>query len=105
VGVLDAPLTSLRALWERLAARAELPAGLRLYDATRHTFATRAQELEIPRDIAFKLTGHAAGNAAGDRYRHATGVLLRAADLVSEWLRAALAGEEEPSAKVLPMRA
>jgi len=98
-------LESLRDLWDRTAKRAELPDGVRLYDATRHTFATIAQELDIPRDVAFKLTGHAGGTAAGDRYRHGVKVLRRAADLVSGWLAAALQGESEPSAKVLPMRA
>jgi hypothetical protein len=61
-------------------------------------------ELEIPRDIAFRLTGHALGGAAGDRYRHGTQVLLRAADLVSGWLRSALNREPEPAGKVLAMR-
>lgn len=101
----DAPLVSLRALWERVAARAELPEGLRLYDATRHTFATTAAELEVPRDVRQLLMGHAAGREAHDRYVHATAVLLRAADLVASELARALRGEEEPSAKVLPMRA
>jgi integrase len=99
------PLTSLRALWERLAPRSELPAGPRLYDATRHTFATTAAELEVPRDVRQLLMGHAVGREAHDRYIHATGVLLRAADLVAGHLAAALRGKEEPSAKVLPMRA
>jgi integrase len=98
-------LASLRDLWERIAIRADLPEGFRLYDASRHTFATQAMELEVPRDIAFRLTGHAIGGAAGDRYRHGTQVLLRAADLVSGWLHAALERELEPAAKVLPMRA
>lgn len=101
----DAPLASLRALWERVAARAELPEGLRLYDATRHTFATTAAELEVPRDVRQLLMGHAAGREAHDRYMHATAVLLRAADLVAWELARALRGEEEPSAKVHPMRA
>ncbi len=104
-GSADAPLSSLRALWERVAARAELPAGLRLYDATRHTFATTAAELEIPRDVRKLLMGHAAGQEAHDRYIHATAVLLRAADLVAGELERALRGEEKPVAKVLPMRA
>jgi integrase len=97
----DVPLASLRALWERLAARAELPEGLRLYDATRHTFATTAAELEVPRDVRQLLMGHAPGREAHDRYVHATGVLLRAADLVAGHLAAALRGEEEPGARVL----
>lgn len=95
-GGTDAPLSSLRALWERVAARAELPQGLRLYDATRHTFATTAAELEVPRDVRQLLMGHAAGKEAHDRYNHATAVLFRAADLVAGELARALRGEEEP---------
>lgn len=98
-------LESLRDLWKRTAERAELTAGVRLYDATRHTFATIAEELEIPRDVAFKLTGHAGGSAAGDRYRHGTKVLLRAADHVAGWLADALEGKAEPEAKVLRFKA
>lgn len=100
----DAPLTSLRALWERVAARAELPEGLRLYDATRHTFATTAAELEVPRDVRQVLMGHAAGREAHDRYIHATAVLLRAADLVAGELAAALRGEEATDARLLRFR-
>jgi integrase len=98
-------LQGLRHQWERIAARADLPKGVRLYDATRHTFATTAEELEIPRDVAFRLTGHSGGSAAGDRYRHGTRILLRAADTVSGWLAAALEGESEPAAEVLHSRA
>lgn len=36
---------SLRPLWERVAVRAELPAGIRLYDASRHAFGTAAADL------------------------------------------------------------
>jgi integrase len=99
-----AALTSLRALWERVAERAELPEGLRLYDATRHTFATTAAELEVPRDVRQLLMGHAVSRDAHDRYVHATGVLLRAADLVAGELSKALRGEEE-AAPVLMFRA
>jgi integrase len=100
-----AALTSLRALWERVAKRAELPEGMRLYDATRHTFATTAAELEVSRDVRQLLMGHAIGRDAHDRYVHATGVLLRAADLVAGELSAALAGEEEPAAPLLWFKA
>ncbi|HEX2610276.1 MAG TPA: tyrosine-type recombinase/integrase, partial [Gemmatimonadales bacterium] len=100
-----AALTSLRALWERVAKRAELPEGMRLYDATRHTFATTAAELEVSRDIRQLLMGHAIGRDAHDRYVHATGVLLRAADLVASELSAALAGEKEPAAPLLWFKA
>lgn len=102
--VEGAALTSLRALWERVAERAELPKGLRLYDATRHTFATTAAELEVPRDVRQLLMGHAVSRDAHDRYVHATGVLLRAADLVAGELSAALRGEEERDAPVLRFR-
>ena len=104
-GSADAPLTSLRALWERLAARAGLPEGLRLYDATRHTFATTAAELEVPRDVRQLLMGHAVGREAHDRYVHATAVLLRAADLVAGELARALRGEEATDARLLRFRA
>ena len=99
-----AALTSLRALWERVAERAELATGLRLYDATRHTFATTAAELEVPRDVRQLLMGHAVSRDAHDRYVHAIGVLLRAADLVAGELSKALLGEEE-AAPVLLFRA
>jgi integrase len=101
----DTRLASLRALWERLAARAELSEGLRLYDATRHTFATTATELEVPRDVRKLLMGHAAGQEAHDRYIHATGILLRAADLVAGELAAALRGEQALDARLLRFRA
>lgn len=100
-----AALTSLRALWDRVAVRAELPEGLRLYDATRHTFATTAAELEVPRDVRQLLMGHAVSRDAHDRYVHAVGVLLRAADLVAGELAAALRGEAAPAAPLLWFKA
>ncbi len=100
-----AALTSLRALWERVAERAELGQGLRLYDATRHTFATMEAELEVPRDVRQLLMGHAVSRDAHDRYVHATGVLLRAADLVAGELSKALRGEAAPVAPLLWFKA
>ena len=94
----DTPLPKLEALWGRLRVRAEFPKGLRLYDATRHTFATTAAELEVPRDVRKRLMGHAMGRDAHDRYLHPVRVLLRAADLVSAELSAALRGEETTAA-------
>jgi len=91
-------LPKLEGLWIRLMARAEFPKGLRLYDATRHTFATTAAELEVPRDVRKRLMGHAIGRDAHDRYLHPVRVLLRAADLVSGELSAALRGEETTAA-------
>jgi integrase len=88
-----------------VAEHAELAQGLRLYDATRHTFATTAAELEVPRDVRQLLMGHAVSRDAHDRYVHATGVLLRSADLVAGELAKALRGEEEGAAPVLMFRA
>jgi integrase len=99
------PIYDLRPLWGRLQAAAELPQGMRLYDATRHTFATWATELGVPRDIRKLLTGHAPGGEAHDTYMHVTHEPLRQADRVSGWLRAALDREPEPSAEALPAQA
>ena len=93
-------LTRMHRLWQRLVDRAELPKGVRLYDATRHTFATVAAELEVPRDVRKRLMGHATGREAHDRYLHPVRVLLRAADLVSGELSAALRGEETAASAV-----
>jgi integrase len=95
-------LPSLRPLWERVAARAELPAGVRLYDASRHAFGTAAAELDVDREVRKLLMGHAPGTDAHDRYTHRSRSLVAAADLVSGWLAAALRREPEPAAKVLP---
>jgi integrase len=103
--VVGAPLYNLEALWKRLMARAEFPKGLRLYDATRHTFATIAAELEVPRDVRQLLMGHTIGRDAHDRYVHAVGVLMRAADLVAGELTAALRGEETTATPFLRFRA
>lgn len=77
------PLPSLRPLWERVAARAELPAGIRLYDASRHAFGTAAAELGVDREVRKLLMGHAPGTDAHDRYTHRSRSLVAAADLVS----------------------
>jgi integrase len=98
-------LPSLRRLWERVTARAKLPAGVRLYDASRHAFGTAAAELDVNREVRKLLMGHAPGTDAHDRYTHRSRSLIAAADLVSGWLRAALGGEPEPSAKVLHVMA
>lgn len=103
--VAGRPLYNLEAIWKRLAARAKFPEGLRLYDATRHTFATLAAELEVPRDVRRLLMGHTTGWDAHDRYVHAVGILLRAADLVAGELAAALRGEETTAAPLLRFRA
>jgi hypothetical protein len=92
------PLPSLRPLWERVVARSELPAGIRLYDASRHAFGTAAAELGVDREVRKLLMDHA---DAHDRYTHRNRSLVAAADLVSGWLHAALDRELEPSARVL----
>jgi integrase len=99
------PLPGLRPLWERVAASAELPTGIRLYDASRHAFGTAAAELGVDREVRKLLMGHAPGTDAHDRYTHRSRSLVAAADLVSGWLRAALERESEPSGKILAMRA
>ncbi|HWN43465.1 MAG TPA: site-specific integrase [Thermoanaerobaculia bacterium] len=98
-------LPSLRPLWDRVTARAELPDGVRLYDASRHAFGTAAAELDVDREVRKLLMGHAPGTDAHDRYTHRSRSLVAAADLVGGWLAAALRGASEPPAKVLPMRA
>jgi integrase len=95
-------LPSLRPLWERVTARAELPADVRLYDASRHAFGTAAAELDVDREVRKLLMGHAPGTDAHDRYTHRSRSLVAAADLVSGWLRAALDREPEPAGGVLP---
>ncbi len=97
-------IPSLRPLWEAVTARAEVSAGVRLYDATRHAFGTAAAELGVDREVRKLLMGHAPGTDAHDRYTHRSQSLVAAADLVSGWLRAALDRGPEPSAKILPMR-
>jgi len=102
-GVRGQHLAGLRHLWGRVVDRAGLPAGSRAYDL-RHGAATVAAELQVPESISFRLTGHKL-REVGHRYRHPVESLWAAADKISEWIRAALAGEEEPGAKVLQMRA
>jgi integrase len=92
-------LPSLRPLWLRVTARAELPADVRLYDASRHAFGTVAAELDVDREVRKLLMGHAPGTDAHDRYTHRSRSLVEAADRVSGWLRAALDRKPEPSAK------
>jgi hypothetical protein len=81
------------------------PPGIRLYDASRHTFGTAVAELGLDREVRKLLMGYAPGTDAHDRYTHRSRSLVAAADLVSGWLRAALDHEPEPSARVLTMRA
>lgn len=84
-------LASMRSLWDRIAARADLPASLRLYDATRHTFTSTALELGIPLERVKVLVGHAPDRDVTARYSHLRpDVLLADADRAAGHLWAAL---------------
>jgi hypothetical protein len=73
-------------LWERLAARATLPARMRLYDETRHTFNSTAAYFGVPREIRMRLMGHSLGRDVHDIYTHLRPEqLLAAADLTARW--------------------
>ena len=64
------PLPSLKHLWARIAERAQLPAQVRLYDATRHNFITRAAGLGVPLEERKILSGHAPSREAHFKYLH-----------------------------------
>jgi integrase len=99
------PMNDLKRLWQRLTTRAEVPAGMRLYDATRHTFNSMATDLGVPREIRMCLMGHSLGRDVHDLYTHLRPDLLRAAaDLISGSLAAALRGERQ-EARVLRFEA
>jgi integrase len=90
------PMSDLKRLWQRLAARAELPARMRLYDATRHTFNSTAAYFGVPREIRMRLMGHSLGRDVHDIYTHLRPEqLLAAADLIAGGLAAALRGERQ----------
>lgn len=95
-GRSSGPMSDLKRLWERLAARAELPARMRLYDATRHTFNSTAAYFGVPREIRMRLMGHSLGRDVHDIYTHLRPEqLLAAADLIAGGLAAALRGERQ----------
>ncbi len=87
------PMVDIKSTWRRVSAAAELPPDVRVYDATRHTFATWAGELGVPRDVRKVLTGHAPGGEAHDLYLHLSAEPLRQADRVAAALARALRGE------------
>lgn len=90
------PMSDLKRLWERLTERATLPARLRLYDATRHTFNSTAAYFGVPREIRMRLLGHSLGRDVHDIYTHLRPEqLLAAADLIAGGLAAALRGEHQ----------
>lgn len=90
------PMSDLKRLWDRLAARAELPARMRLYDATRHTFNSTAAYFGVPREIRMRLMGHSLGRDVHDIYTHLRPEqLLAAANLIAGGLAAALRGERQ----------
>ncbi|HVT15238.1 MAG TPA: integrase arm-type DNA-binding domain-containing protein, partial [Thermoanaerobaculia bacterium] len=90
-GRAEGPMWDLKSLWRRLVARAGLPARLRLYDATRHTFNSTAAHLGVPREVRMSLMGHSLGRDVHDLYTHLRpDLLLAAADQVAGVLAAAL---------------
>jgi integrase len=95
----------LQPLWQRVKAAAGLDASVRLYDAGRHSFASRAEELGVDSERRRILTGHAPAADAHARYVHRRpATLLAAADRVAEAIAAELRGEEPPAADVLAFR-
>lgn len=96
-------LSSLNHLWRRVKRAAELDTSVRLYDAGRHTYCTRAYELGYAEHVVRKLTGHAESDIGGAhaRYRHVSPArLLEAADAVSASLWSELQSQSSPSAEV-----
>ena len=92
----EGPMADLKRLWERLVERAQLPARMRLYDATRHTFNSTGVYLGVPREIRMRLMGHSLGRDVHDIYTHLQpDQLLAAADLIAGGLAAALSGERQ----------
>lgn len=90
----ESPMADLNRVWGRIKPRAKLPARVRLYDATRHTFTTYADELGIPEDRRRRLVGHSL-RGVHSRYTHPRHeVLLADADRVAGAIWAAMQGEE-----------
>ena len=79
----DSPQADLKGVWSRVRERAGLDGRVRMYDATRHTFATWAEELGVPRERLRRLVGHSVRDITS-RYTHQRReVLLADADLVA----------------------
>ncbi len=91
----------LKAVWRRLVAHAELPAGLRPYDATRHTYTSFGEEMGIEDAILRRLVGHTPGRDAHSRYTHGTRHLIAAADRVAGELDRLLSGRPGQESRVL----
>jgi len=79
------PMYDLKSVWGRVRDRADL-AEFRLYDATRHTFTTKALELGIPVDRVKILVGHSNGDVTGRYTHYSREFLLSEADRVASWL-------------------
>ncbi len=95
-GRSEGPMPDIKRLWGRLVERAQLPARMRLYDATRHTFNSTGAYLGVPREIRMRLMGHSLGRDVHDIYTHLQPEqLLAAADLIAGGLAAALGGERQ----------
>lgn len=90
-------LYSLSNLWRKLSAEAKLDTSIRLYDAGRHTYCSRADDLGYAEHLVRKLTGHAKADSGGahSRYRHPSPErLLNAAEDVSASLWKDYAGSK-----------
>jgi len=89
-GRSSGPMSDLKRLWERLAAR------MRPHDAPRHTFNSTAAYFGLPREIRMRLMDHSLGRDVHGIYTHLRPEqLLAAADLIAGGLAAALRGERQ----------
>lgn len=86
------PYHDLRPVWPRLRDRARLDC--RLYDATRHTYATTALEAGVPLERVKRLVGHSTRDVTLSTYAHfSRAALLADADRVAGAIQAAMRGE------------
>lgn len=101
---ISKPLFDINGVWRRVRARADLPPGTRIYDVTRHTFTTYAEEIGIPEDRRRRLVGHALRGVHA-RYTHPRHELLLAdADRVAGEIWAAMMAGKPSTASSLPYR-
>ena len=96
------PLYDLKRVWSRVRDRAGLR--LRLYDATRHTFATWAEELGVAEVRRKRIVGHSVRDITARYTHHRREVLLADADLVSSALAEMLEGRRSEALTALHTR-
>ena len=98
----DGPMTGFPKIWAKLLKRHGLPADVTPH-VLRHSFASLASDLGYSEATIAALIGHK-GRTITSRYLHsADAVLLAAADHVADHT-AALMGEPNDSATVVPLR-